>query len=215
MASPAARHFAARPVLLAHHLDDFRRRPDKRDLRGLANFREIGVLGKKPVARMNGVHVGDFRRADHLRNVQITFAAARRPDAHGFIRKAHVQRIAVGFAEYTATVEMPSSLQAQMTRRAISPRLATRIFWNMAVGCRLLLPAGPDAEQRLAVLHRLPVFDDRREHFAAGVRLDFVHQLHGFHDAERLPGFPRSRRLSRKPLRPGSARHKRSRQSAI
>jgi hypothetical protein len=36
---------------------------------------------------------------------------------------------------YTATVEMPNSLQAQMTRRAISPRLATRIFWNMALGC--------------------------------------------------------------------------------
>ena len=34
-------------------------------------------------------------------------------------------------SEYTATVEMPSSLQAQITRRAISPRFATSIFWNM------------------------------------------------------------------------------------
>src|SRR5271169_19995 len=32
---------------------------------------------------------------------------------------------------YTATVLMPSSLHAQMTRRAISPRLAMRIFRNM------------------------------------------------------------------------------------
>src|SRR5450432_5816 len=91
---------------------------------------------------------------------------------------------------YTATVEIPSSLQAQMTRRAISPRLATRIFWNMAVeGARLLLPAGSDAEKRLPVLHRLPVFHVHANHFSAGVRLDFVHQLHGFHDAERLPAF--------------------------
>src|SRR5260370_5160650 len=30
-----------------------------------------------------------------------------------------------------ATERMPSSLHAQMTRRAISPRLATRIFLNM------------------------------------------------------------------------------------
>ena len=36
-------------------------------------------------------------------------------------------------SEYTATVEIPNSLHAQMTRSAISPRLATRIFWNMSV----------------------------------------------------------------------------------
>jgi hypothetical protein len=34
-------------------------------------------------------------------------------------------------SEYTATVLTPSSLHAQMTRRAISPRLAIRIFLNM------------------------------------------------------------------------------------
>ena len=34
-------------------------------------------------------------------------------------------------SDYTATVAMPSSLQAQMTRRAISPRLATRILLNI------------------------------------------------------------------------------------
>src|SRR5579862_4450965 len=31
-----------------------------------------------------------------------------------------------------ATVRMPSSLQAQITRKAISPRLAIRIFLNMS-----------------------------------------------------------------------------------
>ena len=34
--------------------------------------------------------------------------------------------------ECTTTVSMPSSLQARSTRRAISPRLAIRIFWNIA-----------------------------------------------------------------------------------
>ena len=33
--------------------------------------------------------------------------------------------------EWTATVAMPSSLQARITRRAISPRLAMRTFLNM------------------------------------------------------------------------------------
>ena len=44
---------------------------------------------------MNGVDVGDFGGADHLWNVQVTLARTRRPNAHGFIRKAHVQRVAV------------------------------------------------------------------------------------------------------------------------
>ncbi len=33
-------------------------------------------------------------------------------------------------SEWTATVATPSSLQAAMMRRAISPRLATSTFWN-------------------------------------------------------------------------------------
>ena len=33
--------------------------------------------------------------------------------------------------EYTATVAMPSSSQARITRMAISPRLAIRILENM------------------------------------------------------------------------------------
>src|ERR1035438_5109817 len=91
-------------------------------------------------------------------------------------------------SEYTATVAMPSSLQAQMIRRAISPRFATRIFWNIA-GRRLLLPARTDAEQRLPVLHWLPVFDEGAQHLAADVGFDLIHKLHGSHDAQGLPGF--------------------------
>src|SRR5260370_34464922 len=36
--------------------------------------------------------------------------------------------------ECTATVSIPSSRAARMTRRAISPRLAIRMRWNMGVG---------------------------------------------------------------------------------
>src|SRR5581483_415152 len=90
-------------------------------------------------------------------------------------------------SEYTATVEMPSSLHAQMTRRAISPRFATRIFLNMVSG-RLFLPARPDAEERLPILDRLPVFREDLHDLTAFVGLDLIHQLHRFHDAKRLPG---------------------------
>src|SRR5450755_1038947 len=92
-------------------------------------------------------------------------------------------------SEYTATVAIPSSLHAQMIRRAISPRLATRIFWNIGRRRRLLLPARTDAEQRLPVLNGLSVFDEGAQDFAANVGFDLIHKLHGFHDAQGLPGF--------------------------
>ena len=90
-------HFAARAVLFAHHRDQFGGRPNESDVRGFADLREVRVLREKAIAGMNGVHVGDFRGADHLRDVQVTLAAAGRPDANGLIRKAHVQRIAIRF----------------------------------------------------------------------------------------------------------------------
>jgi len=43
-------------------------------------------------------------------------------------------RLWASASEYTATVLTPSSLQAHMTRSAISPRLAIRTFLNMAPG---------------------------------------------------------------------------------
>src|SRR5438552_12523808 len=88
-------------------------------------------------------------------------------------------------SEYTATVEIPSSLHAQITRSAISPRLATRIFWNIP-RTRLFLPAGPDAEQRLPVFHGLSVLDEDAQHFTTDVGLDLVHEFHGFDDAQSL-----------------------------
>src|ERR1039458_4941845 len=80
-------------------------------------------------------------------------------------------------SEYTATVLMPSSLQAQMTRTAISPRLAMRIFLNRT-----------DGKQSLPVLHRLPVHDQFTFDDFAGFALDLVHQFHALDDAEHLAG---------------------------
>src|SRR5579884_1732277 len=90
-------NFPARAVLFPHDFDDLRSRPNEGDLRSLADLREIGVFRKKPVAGMNRIDVGDFRRADHLRNIQVAFGAARGANANGLIGKPHVQGIAVGF----------------------------------------------------------------------------------------------------------------------
>src|SRR5215203_1002556 len=86
-------------------------------------------------------------------------------------------------SEYTATVLMPSSRQAQMTRSAISPRFAIRIFLNMSCRCRparedLSSIGRPDGEQPLAVLHRLAVFHVGADDLAVVFGGDLVHQLH-------------------------------------
>src|SRR5574343_461123 len=80
-------------------------------------------------------------------------------------------------SEWTTTVLMPSSRQARWMRRAISPRLAMRIFSNMAA-------ISADHEEGLAVFDRFAVIDENGLDHAFGVSLDFVEQLHGLDDAE-------------------------------
>src|SRR5438045_1337473 len=88
-------------------------------------------------------------------------------------------------SEYTATVLMPSSRQATMTRMAISPRLAIRIFLNIGArrgprrGSRVGV-ACLDREEPFAVLHRLPVLDVDLHDLPVELRVDLVHQLHRF-----------------------------------
>src|SRR5690606_30438032 len=96
--------------------------------------------------------------------------------------------------ECTTTVLMPSSRQARWTRRAISPRLAIRIFSNIRVSRgspRRRRNAPPakrsfDHEQGLAELDRLAILDQDRLDAARLVRFDLVEQLHRLDDAERV-----------------------------
>src|ERR1700674_1286684 len=68
--------------------------------------------------------------------------------------------------EWTATVAMPSSLQARSTRNAISPRLAMRILSNISSvrteACERARSL--DDHQRLAELDRLAVVEQYLGH---------------------------------------------------
>src|SRR5262245_44141215 len=88
-------------------------------------------------------------------------------------------------SEYTTTVLMPSSLHAQMTRRAISPRFAINTFLNIRPKSALLRPHG---SERLSVLDRLTVLRQDPDDLASHLGLDLIHHLHGFDDAQGLPG---------------------------
>ena len=67
MGTPALLHGRAGLFLFAHQPGDFRRRADELDVAGLGNFGEVGIFRQQAVAGMNGVHIGDLRRADYRR----------------------------------------------------------------------------------------------------------------------------------------------------
>src|SRR5260370_35726791 len=79
-------------------------------------------------------------------------------------------RLCRSASEYTATVRIPRYLQAQMTRMAISPRLAIRILRNIS--------AGPDGEQRLTVFPRPAVLHKLAGRNAGHLRFNPIHELH-------------------------------------
>src|SRR6059058_5148714 len=80
----------------------------------------------------------------------------------------------------TATTSMPRSRQARMTRRAISPRLATRMRWNMRgrSACRV------DLEEHLPVFDSLLVLHQDLGDDAAAIGGDLVENLHRLDDTD-------------------------------
>src|SRR5690606_37693257 len=99
---------------------------------------------------------------------------------------------------------MPSSLQARRMRRAISPRLAISTFSIMWAAYRQWTSKGAgwrrppdnsgtsaDHEQRLVELDRLTILDQNLQDRAGRIRLDLIHHLHGFDDAQRISALDR------------------------
>src|SRR5258708_34232327 len=80
-----------------------------------------------------------------------------------------------------------------MTRIAISPRFAIRIFLNIARTVERshfsAFSSCADSEEPLAVLDRLAVLDVDVHDFAVVLGIDLVHQLHRFDDAEHVAFF--------------------------
>ncbi len=86
-------------VLVAQPRHGLGRRTDEIDLAAAADLVEVGVLGKKPVARMNRLHVADFGGADHAGDLEIAVRRLRRTDAIRLVGQLQVPRAAIALAE--------------------------------------------------------------------------------------------------------------------
>ena len=115
--------------LAAHQRDRLRRRPDERQSGIAACGGKVLVLGEKAVAGMDRVGARLAGGVDDRIDPQVALARRVRADRQRLIGHPHVQRatIAIGIHRDLA---MPMSRQARMTRTAISPRFAMRIFFT-------------------------------------------------------------------------------------
>src|SRR5689334_3022285 len=88
--------------------------------------------------------------------------------------------------ECTATVAMPSSLQARSTRSASSEWRI--VLAELSHHYSLLTIRSLDDHQRLAIFHRLAVLEQDLRHRAGARRGDLVHGLHRLDDHQRVAG---------------------------
>src|SRR5258708_32181399 len=112
---------------------------------------------------MNRIDVGDLRGADHMRNVEVTLAAARRADTHRLVGEPHVQRIAVSLRIHRDRRDPQLLARANHPQRDL-PAVSYKYFVEHD-GCRLLLAARTHSEKRPAGLHRLSALPKKPPEF--------------------------------------------------
>ncbi len=92
--------FLARARLMALSSRAFMARelgPMNRMLQLSQTSAKVGVFGQKAVAGMDGIDIGNFRRADDAVDPQVAFAAGGFADADGFVGHLDVHGIGVDF----------------------------------------------------------------------------------------------------------------------
>ncbi len=82
--------------LVAAQGNGFGAGPDEVDVAFAADLGELGVLGEKAVAGMDGLGVVDLGRRDDAGDVQVAFARRGGPDADALVGQRRMQAILVG-----------------------------------------------------------------------------------------------------------------------
>ena len=100
---------------------------------GLQASAKRRVLGQEAVARVHRLGAGRAGGRDELLDDEVALGGGRRGRSGTASSASSTWSDSRSASEKTATVAMPSSRQARMTRTAISPRLAMRTFSNGAL----------------------------------------------------------------------------------
>ena len=126
-------HDLAGAGLRTHRIDRVGRRADPGDV-GLADPPgELGVLGEKPVARVDRVGAGLLGNLEDLVDVQVALGRHGGAEQEGLVGEAHVRSLPICLRVDGDRADS-MSFRVRMTRIAISPRLATRTFSNIDIG---------------------------------------------------------------------------------
>ena len=121
-------------ILEAHLLDRLGRGADEDEPGLLDRAREVLVLGEEAVARMDRLGAAGLRDLDDPLASQVGVRGARAADAVRLVGHLHVQRVRVDRPSAPPPCARRGVRQVRMTRQAISPRLAMRIFENTEPG---------------------------------------------------------------------------------
>src|SRR5690606_2453919 len=89
-------HEGLRLILHAHQTRGARGRAHERDAGSRAAFGEFSALRQETVARMDGLGAGCAGSLQDRIDVEVTLTGGCRPDAHGLIGDARVERTGVG-----------------------------------------------------------------------------------------------------------------------
>ncbi len=184
-------HGTARAGLVAHQTNHLGIGSDEANMAGLADLREVRRFGEEAITGMNGVGPRDFRGADNRRNVQIALGAPRRPDTHVFIGKPDVQRVLVGFRIHRHGLDAELAARDDDAHGDLTAVRNQDFFEHAWLRGPNETHSHLDGEQPLAVLNGLSVLDVDLRNLTIVLRLDLVHQLHRFDDAQNLTLFHR------------------------
>ena len=90
-------HRVFRADLVAHQTDGFSPGPDEGETALLDPFGEVGVFRKEAVAGMDGLGIGHLGGTDDRRDIEVTAAGLRGPDAYRLVGKTHVFGLGIRF----------------------------------------------------------------------------------------------------------------------